>query len=170
MFLYLETYYVTPGLQDVIDARVRSLHENHATNPAFVAADWLKFLGDGTTYLAFRLWRHQGVGFDAAQGEFMAEYNRTRPADSFMQPPDIEYFDQVEQSGAAGGAQHVVCCDLPSGRAVAGTLESELRNRLLATQGFGEYRLYRFLGGENRYFRTEFWQSQAAAVRLLAPA
>ena len=37
MFLFEETYYVTPGLQDIVDARVRSLHENHASNPKFVA-------------------------------------------------------------------------------------------------------------------------------------
>ena len=62
MFLFQETYYVTPGLQDTIENRVISLHENHAYNPKFVATDWMKDLGDETTYLAFRLWRDQDVG------------------------------------------------------------------------------------------------------------
>ena len=104
MFLFQETYYVTPGLQETIDQRVRSLHENHAFNPKFVATDWMKYLGDDTTYLAFRLWRDQDVTYNEAQGAWMAEYNRTRPADAFTAPPDIEYFEQIHQFGKSGGA------------------------------------------------------------------
>jgi len=163
MFLFLETYYVRPGLQDVIDRRVRSLHENHATNPVFAASDWAKFVGDATTYIAFRLWHEREVTFDAAQGAFMSEYNRTRPADSFVQPPDIELFDQVDQAGISGGAGFLVTCDL---RAPAGwdRWEAELRARLLSNESFREYRLYRFLGAENRYLRTEFWDAAVPAT------
>ena len=164
MFLYLETYYVRPGLQDVIDERVRSLHENHATNPTAAAMDWAKFLGDATTYIAFRLWHEREVTFDAAQGAFMSEYNRTRPADAFVQPPEIELFDQVDQAGVSGGASFLVTCDLRAGGPGWGGWESELRERLQSQEGFREYRLYRFLGAENRYLRTEFWDTAAPAT------
>ena len=73
MFLYQETYYVTPGLQDVIDARVRSLHENHSQSPEFAAADWMKYDGDSTTYLAFRLWSSRDVSYSPSQAEWMRE-------------------------------------------------------------------------------------------------
>ena len=160
LFLYQETYYVTPGLQDVIDKRVRSLHENHATNAASVAMDWFKYLGDATTYLAFRLWSEREVTFEAPQVEFMAEYNRSRPVDAFYQPPDIEFFEQVAQSGAPGGAGIMVRTDLETR---AGDWEHDVRAALLDSEGFREYRLYRFMGGESRYFRAEFWQDAASA-------
>src|SRR5438552_1554272 len=141
MFLYAETYYVRPGLQHVIDARVRSLHENHATNPAFVASDWMKYFGDGITFLAFRLWQQKEVTFDEDQGRWMAEYNRTRPADAFVQPPDIEYFEQIEQLGQPGGARFLVTCDLrASSQSGWSSWESELRDRLLSKDRFREYR------------------------------
>ena len=38
-----------------------------------------------------------------------------------------------------------------------------MRDRLLSRKGFREYRLYRFLGGENRYLRAEFWEDGEAA-------
>src|SRR5688572_25991675 len=95
MFLYHETYYVTPGLRDLIDERVRSLHENHATHESFIAGDWLRAVGDPVTHVAYRLWRTRDNDFDAAQMAFMAEYNRTRPADAFIHSPDIEFFDQL---------------------------------------------------------------------------
>jgi quinol monooxygenase YgiN len=165
VFLYQETYYVRPGLQDIIDERVRSLHENHATNTAFVASDWMKYLGDGTTYLAFRLWQEQGVSFDAAQSEWMAEYNRTRPADAFIQPPDIDYYQQVEQSGSPGGAGFLVKSELQvAGRSAWPALEKQLLERLAAAEAFREYRLYRFMGGENRYLRAEFWENADAGM------
>jgi len=165
MFLFQETYYVTPGLQDVIDQRVRSLHENHAFNPKFMATDWMKYLGDETTYLAFRLWRDQDVTYDEAQTAWMAEYNRTRPPDAFTAPPDIEYFWQIHQFGKGGGAGFLVCADLRiGGGSPAMTLEDELREQLRDAEGFQEYRLYRFMGGENRFMRTEFWQDQASAT------
>src|ERR1044072_482992 len=144
MYLYLETYYVRPGLQDVIDGRVRSLHENHATNPAFAASDWAKHLGDAVTYIAFRLWHHQNVVFDEAQHAFMAEYNRSRPADSFIKRPDIELFDQVEQAGAAGKAGFLVTSAFRAAGGGWSGWETELTKRLFATEGFQEYRLYRF--------------------------
>ena len=164
MFLYQETYYVRPGLQDVIDQRVRSLHENHATNPAFAASDWMKYLGDGITYLAFRLWHEREVTFDEAQSAWMAEYNRTRPSDSFLQPPDIEYFEQVAQLGRPGEARFLVKCDLRASLQSAwAEWERELRERLSSSESFREYRLYRFMGGENRYVRAEFWEDGDAA-------
>ncbi len=164
MFLFQETYYVTPGLQDVVDQRVRSLHENHAFNPKFVATDWMKDLGDETTYLAFRLWHDPDVTYDEAQTAWMAEYNRTRPADAFTQPPDIEYFEQVHQFGKSGNAGFLIYTELRIGtRSPAMALEDELRERLRATDGLQEYRLYRSLGAENRFFRAEFWRSQANA-------
>jgi quinol monooxygenase YgiN len=165
MFLFQETYYVTPGLQEVIDQRVRSLHENHAMNPKFVAADWMKYLGDETTYLAFRLWQDQDVTYDAAQSAWMAEYNRTRPADAFTRPPDIEYFEQVHQFGAGGDSDFLIYADLRiGGRSPAMALEDELREELREAEGLQEYRLYRSLGAENRFFRAEFWHTQARAV------
>src|SRR5579875_2845609 len=166
MFLYQETYYVTPGLQRLIESRVQSLHENHATNPAFRASDWMKYLGNDTTYLAFRLWHDRDVRFDEQQAAFMAEYNRTRPADAFIQPPDIELFEPILQAGNAGGAAFLVRVDFEvSGRAVQqwSGWESELRKRMSDSPGFREVRLYRFLGGESRYVRAEFWDSAAAA-------
>ena len=33
----------------------------------------------------------------------------------------------------------------------------------MSREGFREYRLYRFLGGENRYLRAEFWEDADAA-------
>ena len=87
MFLFQETYYVRPGMQDVIDGRVRSLHENHITNPAGAAMDWAKFRGDATTYLAFRLWHDREVSGTPSTPAWMAEYNRTRPNDSFLARP-----------------------------------------------------------------------------------
>ena len=165
MFLFQETYYVTPGLQDVADQRVRSLHENHAFNPKFVATDWMKYLGDETTYLAFRLWRDQDVTYNEAQTAWMAEYNRTRPADAFTASPDIEYFEQIHQFGKGGGAGFLVYADLRiGGRSPAMALEDELREKLRVAGGFHEYRLYRHLGGENRFFRAEFWLDQATAT------
>ena len=165
MFLFQETYYVTPGLQDVVDQRVRSLHENHAFNPKFVATDWMKYLGDETTYLAFRLWRDQDVTYNEAQTAWMAEYNRTRPADAFTASPDIEYFEQIHQFGKGGGAGFLVYADLRiGGRSPAMALEDELREKLRVAGGFHEYRLYRHLGGENRFFRAEFWLDQATAT------
>ena len=164
MFLFQETYYVTPGLQDVIDQRVRSLHENHAFNPKFVATDWRKDLGDATTYLAFRLWRDQDVTYNEAQSAWMAEYNRTRPADAFTRPPDIEYFEQIHQFGPGGGAGFLVYADLRiGGRSPAMELEDELREQLRTTEGLREYRLYRHLGGESRFVRAELWRSQDEA-------
>jgi quinol monooxygenase YgiN len=164
MFLFQETYYVTPGLQSTVDERVRSLHENHAFNPKFVATDWMKDLGDATTYLAFRLWRDQDVTYDEAQSAWMAEYNRTRPADAFTQPPDIEYFEQVHQFGKSGGAGFLVYADPRiGGRSPAMALEDELREVLREAAGLQEYRLYQHLGGENRFFRAEFWRSQEDA-------
>ena len=164
MFLFQETYYVTPGLQAVVDQRVRSLHENHAYNPRFVAADWLKDLGDETTYLAFRLWRDQDVTYDDAQSAWMAEYNRTRPADAFTSPPDIEYFEQVHQFRKGPAAGFLIYADLRfGGRSPAMALEDQLREQLRAADGLLEYRLYRSLGAENRFFRAEFWRSQADA-------
>ena len=164
MFLFQETYYVTPGLQDIVDQRVRSLHENHALNPKFVAADWLKYLGDETTYLAFRLWRDHDVTYDEAQMAWMAEYNRTRPADAFTQPPDIEYFEQIHQFGESGEAGFLVYSDLRiGGRSAAMELEDELREQLREAEGLQEYRLFRHLGGESRFFRSEFWRTAATA-------
>lgn len=164
MFLFQETYYVTPGLQDVVDTRVRSLHENHALNPKFVATDWMKDLGDEVTYLAFRLWQDQNVSYGEAQMAWMAEYNRTRPSDAFTAPPDIEYFEQVHQFGRSGGASCLIYADLRiGGRSPAMVLEDELREQLRAAEGLTEYRLYRSLGAENRFFRAEFWRSQGDA-------
>jgi quinol monooxygenase YgiN len=165
MFLFQETYCVRPGLQDVVDQRVRSLHENHAFNPKFVATDWMKDLGDATTYLAFRLWRDADVTYNEAQTAWMAEYNRTRPADAFTQPPDIEYFEQVHQFGKSGGAGFLVYAGLRiGGRSPAMALEDELRDLLREADGLREYRLYRSLGGENRFVRAEFWRSQDEAI------
>jgi quinol monooxygenase YgiN len=165
MFLFQETYYVTPGLQETIDQRVRSLHENHAFNPKFVATDWMKYLGDDTTYLAFRLWRDQDVTYNEAQSAWMAEYNRTRPSDAFTAPPDIEYFEQIHQFGKSGGADFLAYADLRiGGRSPAMALEDELREQLRVAGGFHEYRLYRHLGGENRFFRAEFWLDQSTAA------
>jgi len=167
VFLFQETYYVRPGLQDVIDGRVRSLHENHITNPAGAAMDWAKFRGDATTYLAFRLWHDREVEWDAEHQAWMAEYNRTRPNDSFLGPPDIEYFEQVAQRGETGGATLLVVCELSVGGATRGsfnTFENELTQRLDAAPGFGEYRMYRFMGGEHRYIRCEFWRNAAAGL------
>ena len=172
MFLYYETYYVTPGLQHVIDQRVRSLHENHATNPGFIAGDWLRAVGDPITYVAFRLWRQRDNEFDEAQHAFMAEYNRTRPADAFVHPPDIEFFEQIAQAcpepsrreGLDTGAAFAARSDMEvSGRPAWYAWEHEVRRALLTDEGFCEYRLYRFLGNENRFMRVEFWQSQTAA-------
>jgi quinol monooxygenase YgiN len=167
MFLFQETYYVRPGLQDVIDKRVRSLHENHATNPAYAAMDWMKYLGDGTTYLAFRLWHERNFSFDEAQGAFMSEYNKTRPADAFLAPPDIEYFEQVEQKGMSAQGFFLVRSEfhVAGGQQAAwGAWEQELQKRLTMDLMFREYRLYRYMGGENRYTRTEFWRSQESAI------
>jgi quinol monooxygenase YgiN len=165
MFLFQETYYVTPGLQDTVDARVRSLHENHAFNPKFVATDWMKDLGDATTYLAFRLWHDQDVTYDEAQSAWMAEYNRTRPTDAFTQPPDIEFFEQVHQFGQSGGAGFLVYADLRiGGRSPAMALEDELREVLREAPGLAEYRLYQHLGSQNRFFRAEFWSSRDDAT------
>ena len=167
MFLFQETYYVTPGLQDIVDQRVRSLHENHAFNPKFVAMDWMKDLGDATTYLAFRLWRDQDVTYNEAQTAWMAEYNRSRPADAFTQPPDIDYFEQVHQFGKSGNATFLIYADLRiGGRSPAMGLEDELREQLRAAEGLEEYRLFRSLGGENRFVRAEFWRTQDGAVQF----
>ena len=165
MFLYQETYYVRPGLQDVIDQRVRSLHVNHATNAAAAAMDWSKYLGDGTTFLAFRLWHERNVTYDEKQLAWMREYNRTRPADAFVAPPDIELFDQVDQAETAlPGGTFLIRTEIQAGGASAwGALEAELKQRLLGNTLFAEYRLYRFLGAETRYFRTEFWHTREAA-------
>lgn len=164
MFLFRETYYVTPGLQELVDERVRSLHENHSQSPEFVAAAWMKSLGDETTYLAFRLWSRQEVSYSAAQADWMAEYNRSRPADAFIKPPDIEYFEQTRQVGSSSGSAFMACSDLRiGGTSPAMELETELRERLSQTEGFRECRLYRSLGGENRYFRAEFWRSREDA-------
>ena len=164
MFLFQETYYVTPGLQDTVEKRVISLHENHAYNPKFIATDWMKDLTDETTYLAFRLWRDQDVTYDEAQLAWMAEYNRTRPADAFIQPPDIEYFEQLHQFGRGREAGFLIYAELRiGGRSVAMELEDELREQLRSADGLQEYRLYRSLGGENRYVRAEFWRSQSEA-------
>lgn len=176
MFLFQETYYVRPGLQDAVDKRVRSLHENHATNPAYAAMDWLKYCGDATTYVAFRLWHDQNVTMDAKQLAWMAEYNRTRPADAFLQPPDIEYFTQVEQRQvdqlvSRAADTFMVRSDFhAAGGSNWSALEEELRERLLASEHFGEYRLYRFMGGENRYFRAEFWRDREAAIAFWSQA
>jgi quinol monooxygenase YgiN len=167
VFLFQETYYVRPGLQDVIDGRVRSLHENHITNPAGAAMDWAKFCGDATTYLAFRLWHDREVEWDAEHAAWMAEYNRTRPDNSFIAPPDIEFFEQVAQRGETGGASLLVTCDVSVGGATRGafnTFENELTQRLESNAGFGEYRMYRFMGGEHRYLRCEFWRDVAAGL------
>jgi quinol monooxygenase YgiN len=165
MFLFQETYYVTPGLQEVVDQRVRSLHENHAFNPKFVATDWMKYLGDDTTYLAFRLWRDQDVTYNEAQSAWMAEYNRTRPSDAFTHPPDIEYFEQIHQFGRSGEAGFLVYAGLRiGGRSPAMVLEDELREQLREADGLQEYRLYRSLGAENRFFRAEFWRSDTEAL------
>ena len=165
MFLFQETYYVTPGLQPVIDSRVRSLHANHSESPQFLATDWMKYLGDATTYLAFRLWSSRDVTYSVAQREWMAEYNRSRPADAFMQPPDIEYFEQISQSGTSGDARFLACCDLRFGtNSPAMALEHDLRGELSQSPCFREYRLYRSMGGENRFFRAEFWDSQDNAT------
>ena len=168
MFLYQETYYVRPGLQEVIDRRVRGLHENHITNAAAAAMDWMKYLGDATTYLAFRLWYDRQVSFDEAQSAFMSEYNRTRPADAFIAPPDIEFFEQIEQKGRVlDAATFLSRCDLNvSGRSSWTAWEAELRERLLADEHFAEYRLYRFMGGETRYMRAEFWHNRDAALEF----
>jgi hypothetical protein len=167
VFLFQEMYYVRPGLQDVIDRRVRSLHENHITNPVGAAMDWAKFRGDATTYLALRLWHDRDVPWDAEHAAWMAEYNRTRPDNAFLAPPDIEYFEQVSQRGETGGASLLVTCELQVGGATRSgweAWEDSLKHRLLAAPGFGEYRLYRFMGGEHRYTRCEFWRDTAAGL------
>jgi hypothetical protein len=167
VFLFLETYYVRPGLQEVIDGRVRSLHENHITNPQGAAMDWAKFRGDATTYLALRLWHDCDVTWDVEHAAWMGEYNRTRPNDAFLGPPDIEYFEQVAQRGETGGASLLVVCELQAGGATRGvfdTFEESLKQRLFASPGFGEYRLYRFMGGEHRYLRCEFWRDAASGL------
>jgi heme-degrading monooxygenase HmoA len=164
--LYQETYYVTPALQSLIEARVQSLHENHATNPAFLASDWMKYRGNDTTYLAFRLWRDRDVPFDEQQMQFMAEYNRSRPADAFIQPPDIELFEPIFQAGTAGDAAFLIRTDFEVGGRAAqqwSGWEGDLRERLSGSPGFREVRLYRFLGGESRYVRAEFWDGSANA-------
>ncbi len=164
MFLFQETYYATPGLQDLVDTRVRSLHENHSLSPEFVAADWMKFTGDETTYLAFRLWSQHEATYDESQREWMVEYNRTRPADLFMRGPDIEYFDQVRQAGESGGAGFLVYANLLiGGQSPAMSLEDELVSQLKGAGGFQEYRLYESLGRSGHYFRAEFWRSRADA-------
>ncbi len=165
MFLFQEIYYATPGLQDLVDTRVRSLHENHSLSPDFLATDWMKFTGDETTYLAFRLWTQNQASYDAAQREWMAEYNRTRPADIFTRSPDIEYFDQVKQTGQSGGAGFLVYANLLiGGHSPAMTLEDELHSQLRGADGFLEYRLFESLGKSNHFFRAEFWRSQADAL------
>jgi heme-degrading monooxygenase HmoA len=166
MFLYQETYYVTPGLQRLIEARVRSLHENHATNPAFRAGDWMKYLGNDTTYMALRLWHDRDVEPNEQQLAFMAEYNRARPADAFIQSPDIELFEPILQAGSFGDAAFLVRADSEVGGRSTQQWEhweGELREQISARPGFREVRLYRFLGSENRYVRAEFWDSAAAA-------
>jgi heme-degrading monooxygenase HmoA len=173
MYLYQETYHVTPGLQTLIDARVRSLHEQEATNAAFLASDWMKYQGNDTTDLAFRLWRDRDVAFDDQHARWMAEYNRSRPQDAFVQPPDIEFFDPISQIGATGGASFLVRSDFNVGGRAFGAWqqwERGLSDRLLDTQGFREIRLYRFMGGESRYFRAEFWDSAEAASRFWTSA
>src|SRR5215471_6083587 len=165
MFLFQETYYVRPGLQSQVDQRVRSLHANHITNPASAAMDWMKYLGDSTTYLAFRLWHERNLSFDDAQRAWMAEYNRTRPQDAFTAPLDIEYFDQVDQAGESGRGFFLAKTEVQaSGASTWGELETELKDRLFAKEQFSEYRLYRFMGGETRYFRAEFWRDRQAAL------
>lgn len=167
MFLFQETYYVTPGLQAIVDGRVRSLHANHSQSPEFLAADWMKYLGDATTYLAFRLWSSQDVTYSGTQREWMAEYNRNRPSDAFTQPPDIEYFEQVSQSGSSGQSAFLACCDLRIGaNSPAMTLELEQHKELSEAPGFLEYRLYRSMGGESRFFRAEFWDTQDNAANF----
>ena len=165
MFLFQEIYYATPGLQDLVDSRVRSLHENHSLSPEFVATDWMKFTGDETTYLALRLWTQNEATYSAEQREWMAEYNRTRPADIFTRPPDIEYFDQVKQSGTSGAAGFLVYADLLiGGHTPAMSLEDELHSELKSAGGFLEYRLYESLGRSSHFFRAEFWRSRADAI------
>ncbi len=165
MFLFQETYYATPGLQDLIAQRVQRLHEAQATQPSSLASDWMKWLGDGVTFMALRLWTDRNYAVDEEHMRWMGEYNRTRPADAFMQPPDIEFFEPVAQQGTPGGAQFCVRTELEvagAGRASWASWEYELRAALLATPGFREYRLYQFLGRESRLFRTEFWETEAA--------
>jgi heme-degrading monooxygenase HmoA len=82
-----------------------------------------------------------------------------------LQPPDIEYFEQISQSGASGGAGFLACCDLRIGaNSPAMTLEQELRLHLSKAPGFREYRLYRSMGGESRFFRAEFWEGEDRAA------
>ena len=129
--------------------------------------DWAKFRGDATTYLAFRLWHDRDVTWDAEHAAWMAKYTRSLTNDSFLAPPDIEYFEQVAQRGETGSATLLVACELSVGGAARGafnTFENELTARLEATPGFGEYRMYRFMGGEHRYMRCEFWRTQAAGL------
>jgi quinol monooxygenase YgiN len=174
LFLYHETYYVTPGMQTVVDERVRSLHENHATHPAFVAGDWLRPLGDPMTYVAYRLWSEREVDFDAAQMAFMSEYNRTRPPDAFIHGPSIEYFELTARTAAPGmpaGDSSAPRCFVqsdiePANRGAWMGWERGLRDVLLAAEGFREYRMYRFLGGENRFMRAELWRDLADAERF----
>jgi hypothetical protein len=166
MFLFQETYYATPGQQALMDSRVRSLHQAQATQPSSVASDWLKYLGDGVTYLALRLWQARDYTVDSGHMQWMAEYNRTRPADLFMQPPDIEFFEPVSHHGTPGAAGCCVRTELePAGRhrAAWAVWEQALKRQMTGAGGFREYRLYQFLGRESRLFRAEFWETPAAA-------
>lgn len=167
MFLFQETYYATPGLQALIDQRVRSLHQAQATQASSLGSDWMKALGDAVTYLALRLWDRRDYAVDEAHMQWMAEYNRTRPRDAFLQPPDIEFFEPVAQQGTPGGARFCVRTELEVGGAGRGdraAWEQDLRAQLAAAPGFREYRLYRFLGRDSRFVRAEFWESDDAGM------
>jgi hypothetical protein len=102
----------------------------------------------------------------------MAEYNRTRPADAFIHPPDIEFFDQLlvsrpadlREAGGATGATCFVQTDLElANRGLWYNWESGLKDALVQTEGFHEYRLFRFGGNENRFLRAELWRDRATA-------
>jgi quinol monooxygenase YgiN len=54
----------------------------------------------------------------------------------------------------------------PSNRNAWRSWEGALRSAMLATEGFHEYRLYRFLGNENRFMRAELWSDLADARRF----
>ncbi|GEM_PF-4979722 len=173
-FLFQETYYATPGLQQVLDDRVRSLHQAQATQPSALASDWAKYRGDSMTYLALRLWTGRHYSVDAEHMRFMAEYNRTRATDAFMAPPDIEFFEPVSQWGTPGGAAFLVRTELEVSARYGSewaSWEQEVRADMAKSGGLREWRLYQFLGRESRSFRCEFWERpEAAEAFWRAPA
>jgi heme-degrading monooxygenase HmoA len=167
MYMQHERYRANAGFRRELEARLPKLHELEAKQPGFVAADFLRYMGNLNTYLAVRVWESRDTAQAFSRTPDFQAYLESRPADAYASPPEIEHYEQVCEehgSGAAKFAYHFEF-DVAGGQArVWQERELELYALLKNAPGFHSARGFRFLGNNNRHMRIALWESREALV------